>query len=292
MTAALVLIGGVALACAIVWLGQIVAARIIVALPALGASGAALETTYGVTIFGALLACALAGKRWTRSAAQPLPATSSRSMAIGAAVGAGGLGAAALLAWLAGVMVAGSAEHAAVTLLLLGSALVLLQSASEEIYFRGWMQPVLTRAWGPHVALLATAVGFAVVHLAGGARSPATLVNLVLGGLVFGALAQRGGLAAAICAHFGWNWSEQMLLGLFPNPATGGFGAAIDLDLVGSALWGGAAEGLNASIAESVILLALLPPLLAWHRRSHALPLAAAGTIPGANRHGWLLGEG
>ena len=138
------------------------------------------------------------------------------------------------------------------------------QSASEELFFRGWLQPVLARAWGPIAAIAITAVAFAALHVAGGARTPLTLLNLMLGGLLFGLLAWRsGGLAAPIAAHAGWNWSEAILFGLDPNPGAGGFGAVHDLDLLGPARWGGSPEGLNASIAMTFVLVALIVPLAA-----------------------------
>jgi membrane protease YdiL (CAAX protease family) len=105
----------------------------------------------------------------------------------------------------------------------------------------------------------------------GGARSPTTLINLFLGGVLFGILAARGGgLAGAIAAHFSWNWSEQILLGLDPNPGVGSFGAWLDLDLAGPALWGGSEEGLNASLAMTMTLLALLVPLIILFRSAPA----------------------
>ena len=65
--------------------------------------------------------------------------------------------------------------------------------------------------------LLATAIltthAFAALHLMGGARSPTTLINMFLGGLLFGYLAAYGrGIAGAVGAHFAWNATEQLLL--------------------------------------------------------------------------------
>jgi len=137
----------------------------------------------------------------------------------------------------------------------------------EEVYFRGWLQPLLVRHYGMPVALLLSSLAFAALHIIGGARSPVTVANLFLGGLLFGLLAARGeGLAGAIAAHFTWNWSEQILLGVDPNPGVGSFGALLNLDLAGPALWGGSEEGLNASLAMTMTLLALLVPLLILFR--------------------------
>jgi membrane protease YdiL (CAAX protease family) len=123
------------------------------------------------------------------------------------------------------------------------------------------------RSWGPATGVIVASLAFAALHLAGGARSPLTLLNLFFGGLLFGLLALRtGGIAAPAGAHALWNWAEQILLGLDPNPGTGSFGALFDLDLVGTAAWGGSEEGLNASLALTFVLVALIVPLLFWRR--------------------------
>jgi serine/threonine protein phosphatase PrpC len=155
---------------------------------------------------------------------------------------------------------------------------VLFAAAIEEIFFRGWLQPALARDFGTPVAILLAALAFSALHVMGGARSPTTLVNLFLGGLLFGLLAARGaGVAGAAAAHFAWNWSEQIALGLDPNPGVGSFGALVDLELAGSALWGGSDEGLNASIAMTMALLVLVTPLALLDRRK---PVPAAQPVP------------
>ena len=62
---------------------------------------------------------------------------------------------------------------------------------------------------------------------------------------------------APVAAHFGWNWAETNIFGVFPNPGVDPFGSLIDFELVGAGLWGGSTEGLNASIASSFSLVAL-----------------------------------
>jgi membrane protease YdiL (CAAX protease family) len=159
--------------------------------------------------------------------------------------------------------------------LLLGTLLLFVQTAGEEVYVRGWLQPVLGRAFGGFVAVALAAAIFVVLHLIVGARSPLTLFNLFLAGAWFGLLALRtGGLAAPIAAHFGWNWAESVLLGLDPNPGVGMFGAVFNLDMRGPAAWGGSPEGLNASVATSFVLVALILPLLV--RRASAPSVSPA----------------
>jgi len=225
-------------------------------------SPAGQETLFALLLYGILAAVAMLGRWFARdtvdSGARPgmLP-----WLGLGVLLGVGGLVLALGDAVLAGVVVRGTAGLGIATLLL-GTLVVIGQSASEELFFRGWLQPVLARAWGPAAAIGVTAIAFALLHVAGGTRTPLTLVNLMLGGLLFGLLAWRStGLAAPIGAHAGWNWAEAILFGLDPNPGVGGFGAIHDLDLLGAARWGGSSEGLNASLAMTLVLAALILPL-------------------------------
>lgn len=227
-----------------------------------GATGAALlEAGVTLALFGTLATIAFIAMRRGPGLIGPQP---GRAAAVGGAIGLFGLLGAYALVVIAGLGTHGSGQGAPL-LLALGTVAILVQSAAEEVYFRGWLQRSLQEAWGEAGAIGASAALFAALHLLGGTRAPLALVNLFLGGLLFGLLAARsGGLAAPIGAHAAWNWAEQLLLGLDPNPGVGSFGAILDRDLAGSALWGGSAEGLNASLAASFVLFALLIPIAAW----------------------------
>lgn len=223
-------------------------------------SPAAQEAVFAAILYGVLALIGAVGLRLAPGDAAAVSAPRLPWLVAGMAIGVGGLTVALGDATLAGAVVRGPASGS-VMVLLLGTLVTIGQSASEEIFFRGWLQRVLARDWGPVAAILVTAIAFAGLHIAGGARTPLTLVNLMLGGVLFGLLAWRScGLVAPIAAHAGWNWAEGILFGLDPNPGTGSFGALHDLDLSGAALWGGSAEGLNASVAMTLVLVALLLP--------------------------------
>ena len=241
---------------------------ILVAEPSFAAIADSLqEALFTLLLFGGLLAVAIVGLRLARigigSLIGPAP---GRMAGIGCIVGAGGLAAAAALAALAlHIEVSPAAPPPGVVALVGGTLLVLFQAGTEEVYFRGWLQAVLVRSWGPIPGLLAAATAFAVLHLISSDRSVLTVVNLLLAGLLFGVLALRsGGIALPIFAHFAWNWAEGIALGLAPNPGVGSFGALVDLDMTGAAAWGGAAEGLNASLATGFVLTALIIPFAVW----------------------------
>lgn len=229
----------------------------------------AVEAVFVAVIYGALLALALIGGGI--AGIRPLHGLGGgRSFLAGIAIGVLGFAAAIALATIAGSIEQGGQGRTGAALFGAGALLVLASAAAEEILFRGWLQRVLVDAWGPVAGIVTAAAAFAALHVTGGARSPLTLVNLMLGGLLFGLLALRLGLAAAIGAHGAWNLAERMGVGLDPNPGVGSFGAAIDLDLSGVAAWGGSNEGLNASYAATAALLALLVPLVLVRRNAKA----------------------
>jgi len=201
----------------------------------------------------------------------------AKVVAGGLLLGISGLALAAAYAALAGTVSMARGQFD-LWLFLLGIPLVLYQCAAEEIYFRGWLQPVMTRAYGPWIGIGVTAALFAGLHLLAGERAPLSLVNIALAGVLFGLLAWRtGGIAASVAAHFGWNWAESTLLGLSPNPGTDIYGAVVNLDMTGPALWGGSAEGLNASLAATFVLLALCVPLALWRTAPKPVAVASQG---------------
>lgn len=233
-----------------------------------------IETLFVIVIFGSMIVTALIGGRLMGVNPLRMGLRPGFALPIGLGIGCAGVLAAAGYAQLSGTMVAAPDGGAAAAIIAWGAAVVLVQAGAEEIYFRGWLQPVLQRAWGPAVAVLLTSVAFAGLHIMGGARSPLTLLNLFLGGVMFGLLALRGqGIAAALGAHVAWNATEQLVMGLDPNPGTGSFGALFDYELVGRAMWGGSEEGLNASIAMTFALIAIVVPLMMLSRRPGNAPL-------------------
>ena len=228
-------------------------------------SAAWQETVFTLLLFGAMLAVAAVGLTLDHSWRRLGGSDPARMAAAGLGIGIAGVLLSTMLAAVAGPVGAGVTASPGLLAIAGGTLLVLFQASVEELYFRGWLQPGLSRAWGDRVGLLVTAAAFSALHMFGGALSMLSIVNLMLGGLLFGLLAQRsGGIMLAVGAHFGWNWSEGIGLGLVPNPGVGSFGALYDVDLRGAASWGGSAEGLNASLAMTFVLVALLIPVAIW----------------------------
>jgi hypothetical protein len=220
------------------------------------ADGPGAEAVFTVAVFAPLLALALAGGAVSGTPAWVPGGRPGAAILRGAALGLGGLLLAIGYAALAGTL--HSAGSAASATLLLGSIVIAVQVAAEEALFRGWLQPTLARTTGTPAATGLLALSFAALHALGGVGVTG-FANMLLGGVLFGVLAaETGGVVAPFAAHFAWNASEQLLFGLDPNPATGAFGAVIDLDLIGAASWGGSEVGLNDSWAMAFALAAVL----------------------------------
>jgi membrane protease YdiL (CAAX protease family) len=276
---ALVLVAGVWAA------GVILVARsIAAAAPSLGGSGPwgdVAETAlvnaalYGPMVAGAAMAAGLlesrsiwlAGERpWRRGLA-------------GLALGGGGFALALFTASLAGAVRpdgAPSLGPALVGPFLANGLVVLAAAAGEELYFRGWIQPVLGARWGAWVGLVATAALFSILHIAGGARSLLAAANIFLAGLVFGLMALRSaGLAMPCAAHFAWNWSESSLVGGGADP--GPYGAPFAL--AGAPLWSGGPDTMNGSLATTLVLATLFIGLAALGSRPN-LPSPKLAKVP------------
>ena len=277
LTTLAIVAAALAVTAAWLWFGPAIAAAV-----AGSAAGALPEALFTVVVFAPLLAFALGGGALSGVAAwrpgdQPIAASGR-----GLALGLGGLLLAAGYAALAGTLARGAGGGGSVVLLA-GVTVIALQVAAEEALFRGWLQPLLAQMTGPAIAIGAIALAFVALHMLAGITGAAALINLTLGGLLFGVLAARdGGIAGAFAAHFAWNAAEQIGLGLDPNPGIGSFGAIVDLDLVGNVRWGGSSDGLNASWAMTIALAALVVPvILLWaDRRRTARGSSASNPAP------------
>lgn len=212
-----------------------------------------------VIILAAMLGALLFRQKLTVGSQAPmLSATALPSGVVGVAI-------VIILASVAGASAGrpgpGGAEPAG---FLLGTILILLAAMGEELLLRGFLQPILVRGWGAFAGIVATSAAFMLVHIIGGWAHPLSLLNIFLAGIWFGLLAYRtGGLVAPVLAHAGYNWAEEMLFGASPNPGVSAFGALMDVELEGPAIWGGSVEGLNASLPLSLFLI-IMVAALAW----------------------------
>lgn len=193
-----------------------------------------------------------------------------KAAGLGLLVGAGGLalalaGAAALGAVGAAAEPVAFTPDVLVQGILLSAVLFAVQVGAEEVFFRGWLQPLLCLRWGPWIGLVATSILFGAAHALLQPVSALALVNITLAGLVFGLLALRtGGLSAPFAAHWVWNWGEQSIAGATPNPGVDSIGSLFDVDLSGPALFSGGADELNGALSTTVVLGLLLLLFVLW----------------------------
>jgi membrane protease YdiL (CAAX protease family) len=161
-----------------------------------------------------------------------------------------------LLAFVAGVIRPGASTSGASALgIIFAAGLTVWQAGAEEYLFRGWLQPILTRSWGALPGIIAAAVAFTIPHAFLQLPSGLALFNTFLAGCVFGAIAlTTGRVSSAIAAHAVWNWLEQSVAGLTPNPGVDSLSSVVDLDLVGPSLISGGQDGLTGSIATTLVL--------------------------------------
>lgn len=226
-----------------------------------------------VMAFAPFIVVAAAGMKIEGRRVRGAPGGGALWSLVGLIVGLAGFGLSVALAWGLGAVEPG-AEAALAPIavsLVLGLVIVGFQALAEEVFFRAWLQPLLSVQWGPWVGLVVTSILFAGLHNI--LQRPGFLanINLFLGGMLFGLLALRsGGLAAPAAAHFAWNWTEAGGLGLDPPP-TGGL---ISLHLKGPSLWSGGVDTMNGSLATTLVLLALVFGLIVARR---FVPKASGG---------------
>lgn len=262
LRAGLILLVALALIAATILLGPTIAEKAIVAIAGNEASAPVAEAIFNAIVFGTLLVLGVVGAFVSRVNPFAAGRRPLAMLGLGLFVGLFGVTVTTGYSGIVGALSVGAPGYGGVSMLAFGAAVVFLQASAEEVYFRGWVQPALAKAWGPAAAVILAAAAFSVLHILGGARAPLTLINLFLGGILFGLLAAYGrGLLGAVAAHFAWNGAEQLILGLDPNPGVSTFGSVFNFELIGAQSWGGSEEGLNASFAMTLTLFAVVIPL-------------------------------
>jgi membrane protease YdiL (CAAX protease family) len=89
------------------------------------------------------------------------------------------------------------------------------QGASEEIMFRGYMLPRISRRFGRAFAVFFTSAAFALLHGANAGVTPLAVINLVLIAMFFAELSLfTGNIWTVSAAHSVWNFAQGNLFGL------------------------------------------------------------------------------
>jgi serine/threonine protein phosphatase Stp1 len=161
-------------------------------------------------------------------------------------------------------------------------AAILVQVCAEEMMFRGWLLPVIERAWGKWIALILSAGLFSAIHMVGGVDHWFSYVNLFLGGIALGLVfSKTKGLAAPIALHFGYNWSENNLFGMMPGGGHSDGQSLMDIDITGGIFLGGGIDGINTSAAITVgFILVILAMLFSMRgRKEEAKPIKPTNQV-------------
>ncbi len=165
----------------------------------------------------------------------------------------------------------------------IGLAASVAAPIGEELFFRGWLQPLLSTRWRPAFSIGLTAVVFSLVHL-----DPVGFLPRVELGVIFGLLRHRTGrLAPSMAAHAAHNLASVLGLYLATDPL-----AELDTPFE----WGPSLAAAVASAAATWLLWRLLVrhsdapptvvesaqasvPALQWRPRAALPAFAASGVL-------------
>ncbi len=158
-----------------------------------------------------------------------------------------------------GHLVAGVAAIPVVLLFMIPWA---VQATAEEVVFQGWLVPHLTKRNGVIIAIIFSAIVFALIHITNPNMGVLVFINLALYG-VFAALYMlyEKSIYGIAAYHFAWNWSFGQLFGatMFEDEqAISIFG----LKREGNPILTGGPLGADGSIFETVMLILLIGGIL------------------------------
>lgn len=135
----------------------------------------------------------------------------------------------------------------------------LFQTTYEEVVFRGYLLRMLAEYFKPLAALLVTSALFGILHAPNDNFSPIGLINILLAGLLLGALVLRTGrIWAAVGLHFTWNLFQSVIFG-FPVSGLTTY-RLLRIEVEGPAWLSGGPFGLEGSLLMTLLLGACLWP--------------------------------
>ncbi|MCO6467125.1 MAG: CPBP family intramembrane metalloprotease [Bradyrhizobiaceae bacterium] len=142
-------------------------------------------------------------------------------------------------------------------------------SAGEEFLFRGTMFEALRERYGQYVAVGITSVLFGLAHAMNPGISLLAVVNVVLAGILLGALvATTGSLWPSILFHVGWNVSVQSFFGTVSGTGSSGWVTTMDVSNVApSNVWLVTGPfGIEQGICTTIVLCAAIVAVVVYAR--------------------------
>jgi uncharacterized protein len=207
-----------------------------------------------------------------------------REIALGAALGWGGMVACVLpIALIGGLVITIYSTWHQFALILLDFAILAIAALAEEVAFRGYPFQRLIDAIGPTAATLLISILFGIIHLNNpGVTGASTLVTMLAGWLLALAYLRTRALWVGWGFHVAWNVTMGILFGL-PISGITNFSPVIAGNTIGPAWLTGGDYGPEGSAVCAVVLLVLLiVTYIATSDLKHryAQPVIVAGGIP------------
>ena len=145
-----------------------------------------------------------------------------------------------------------------------------IQATTEEVVARGWLMSTLAARSNVWVAVLASSLLFALLHLFNENVSLLAMANIMLVGVFFAIFSiYEGSLWGVAGIHTAWNMAQANVFGLEVSGQDLSFGSLLDLEESGPGLLTGDAFGPEAGIAATgVIAASLLITWLVWRPSS------------------------
>ena len=153
--------------------------------------------------------------------------------------------------------------------------LLLLGSAGEEIFFRGFGFQALMSAFGEAAAVVPVAIAFGLLHLLNPNPSWLGAINTIGFGVVFGyAFVRSRDMWLPIGLHFGWNLTLPLFGATLSGLRIGVTG--YEMSWTAGVLWIGGAYGPEAGLWTSVVVVLLFLFVRKAPVRRQAAPLAGS----------------
>ena len=152
---------------------------------------------------------------------------------------------------------------------------VLIQSAAEELICRVFIYQRLVRRYGkPLMAAVVNAAFFAMIHLSNPGVTGMAIANIFIYGLLFSAMVvYMDSPWAAMAAHAGWNFCQNILLGL-PNSGMVLPYSVFKLDAAAASdsFAYSVSFGLEGTVTACVTLFAVTGVIVWWGTRNKVVP--------------------
>ena len=152
---------------------------------------------------------------------------------------------------------------------------VLIQSAAEELICRVFIYQRLVRRYGkPLMAAVVNAAFFAMIHLSNPGVTGMAIANIFIYGLLFSAMVvYMDSPWAAMAAHAGWNFCQNILLGL-PNSGMVLPYSVFKLDAAAAAdsFAYSVSFGLEGTVTACVLLMAVTGVIVWWGTGNKVVP--------------------